>query len=479
MKICKCGGAVLHPAPQAPSRGKVNESIFLDVSAYGRRDAKETGLPAIYRTHTPGVISETVVSDFAEEAIAALEKLGHNVYTTIYAPKQRQNNKKWTKLLQKRNVVFRPVDRQRQDGWTGEEIDDEIIAAVRHLWSKKHVQFFALLTRDNGYLNIIQDTLSQGHRVIVLAEENCRTVLNRHAEVGALVMAIQREHDHGCRVQAVLHADGSGSVRQCKLQETLQETSEHTAAALMQFFQELGYRQDSGYLVQSATKFWFENTMGDLTVFPQCLALQTVYDATLLHGSHSFKKYKNDLAFLSPVTSRSGSKVKARAEYGSMSAKAVFCGGGPFMLRDSTELTSEVLRRLGYLDAGLNSDMSEAMVAFVNRPDNKHVLRKRDMLPSKLDRRQDVDDKLRAAFLSNCTKGFWQLPATDLEIHRLLHQQNLLTSTTAHRQVALQAMQKYAEREGLPVRKTYNLNALQIMHHVNGNPTKTGWIDFQ
>lgn len=110
------------------------------------------------------------------------------------------------------------------------------------------MQFFALLTRDNGYLNIIQDTLSQGHRVIVLAEENCRTVLNRHAEVGATVIAIQREHDHGCRVQAVLHADGSGSVRQCKLQETLQETSEHTATALMQFFQELGYRQDSGML---------------------------------------------------------------------------------------------------------------------------------------------------------------------------------------------------------------------------------------
>ena len=425
------------------------------------------------------VDADTHSINIIQEAIAALEKLGHNVYTTIYAPRQRQNNKKWTKLLQKPNVAFRPVDRQRQDGWAGEEIDAEIIAAVRHLWSKKHVQFFALLTRDNGYLNIIQDTLSQGHRVIVLAEENCRTVLNRHAEVGALVMAIPREHDHGCRVQAVLYADGSGSVQQCKLQETLQETSEHTATALMQFFQELGYRQDSGYLIQSATKFWFENTMGDLTVFPQCLALQTVYDAMPRHGSHSFKKYKNDLAFVLPVTSRSGSKLKARMEYGSMLAKAVFCGGGPFMLRDSTELTSEVLRKLGYLDGGLNSDMSEAMLAFVNRADNKHVLRKRDMLPSQLDSRQGVDDKLRAAFLSNCTKGEWQLPGTDLEIHRLLHQQDLLTSTTAHRQVVLEAMQKYAEQEGLPVWKTYNLNALQITHHVNGNPTKTGWIDFQ
>eukprot|EP00439_Symbiodinium_sp_Y106_P069479 s226_g11.t4 len=511
MKICTCGNEMLHPARQAPSRGKVNDNVFLDLRAYGRRDEKETGshrqapkftftgccfavcvnlacqargrprdgrqrlrrglfglqgvsLLAMQQTELL-VDADTHSISIIQEAIAALEKLGHKVHTTIYAPKQRQNNKKWTKLLQKRSIAFRPVDRRRQDGWAGEEIDDEIIAAVRHTWSKKHVPVIALLTRDNGYLNIIEDTLSEGHRVIVLAEENCRAVLRRHEEVGAVVMAIQREHDHGCRVQAILHANGSGSVRQCRLQENLQETPEHAATALMQFFQDLGYRQDSGYLLQSATKFWFENTMGDLTVFPQCLALQTVYDAITRHRSHSFKKYKNDLAFVFPVTSRSGSKVKARAEYGSMCAKALFCGGGPFMLRDSAKLAREVLQKMGYLDGGLNSDLSEAMLAFVNRADNKHVLRKCDLLPSQLDGQQDVDDKLRAAFLSHRTKGNWQLPATDLEIHQLLHQQNLLSSTTAHRKVALEAMQKYAKQEGLPA-ITYASKELQADEEV-------------
>ena len=79
------------------------------------------------------------------------------------------------------------------------------------------------------------------------------------------------------------------------------------------------------------------------------------------------------------------------------------------MLRDSAKPAREVLQKMGYLDGGLNSDLSEAMLAFVNRADNKHVLRKCDLLPSQLDGQQDVDDKLRAAFLSHRTKGNWQL----------------------------------------------------------------------
>ena len=149
------------------------------------------------------------------------------------------------------------------------------------------------------------------------------------------------------------------------------------------------------------------------------------------------------------------------------------------MLRDSVELTTRALKKLGYLDTRFNADVAEAMLAFINRPQNKHQLRKLEMLPSPLDKQPDVDAKLRSALLSQSTKGRWQTPATDIEVREFLEQRNLLSSGKAHPKLVLEAMQKYAQQEGLPTRKTYNLNAFQVLFHANKNPTKAGLVDFQ
>ena len=248
----------------------------------------------------------------------------------------------------------------------------------------------------------------------------------------------------------------------------------------MQFMSDLGYRQDSGYLMQSAAKFWFENSLGDLTVFPQSCGLKDVSEVIAASRCFSqFKKYNFDLAFLVPVTSRSGSKEKGRRNHGSMLARAVFRGGGPAMLRDSEKLTIQALRKLGYLDGNLNSDVTEAVLAFVNRPANKHTLRKLEMLPVAMDKLSDVDEKLRAAFLSHAAKGHWQVPAQDLEVRQLLQRLGFLSSSANRPKTVSKAMREYAQQEGLPWRRTYNLNVFQIMHHANTNPNKAGWVEFQ
>ena len=278
-------------------------------------------------------------------------------------------------------------------------------------------------------------------------------------------------------MRAILHTDGSGSVQQSD--EVVARFTEEKADLLMQFLADLDYYRDRECLNQSATKFLFQNFSRDLSVYPQACALQAAHDA-MLQSRHidEWNKYNFDLAFAIPVAARTGHKAKNRQQYGSQAAAAVFKGGGPFMLHDSDHLTADVLTRLGYLDADLNTDLAEAMEAFINRPDNKHALRKLEMLPAPHDTVEDVDDTLRKALLSHGTRGLWQLPAKDFSVRRMLYEKSLLPSDKAPKLAVLKAMQAYARETGLPMRKTYNLSANRIMHHACKKP-KTGWISFQ
>ena len=149
------------------------------------------------------------------------------------------------------------------------------------------------------------------------------------------------------------------------------------------------------------------------------------------------------------------------------------------MLRDSEKLTVQALGKLGYLDSNFNSDVTEAMLAFVNRPANKHMLRKLEMLPVPMDKLADVDEKLRAALLSHFTNGQWQVPAQDLEVRQLLQRLGFLSAEANDPKTVSKAMREYAQQEGLPWRRTYNLNVFQIMHHANTNPNKARWVEFQ
>ena len=239
------------------------------------------------------VDADTHSINIVQKAISLLKEDGQVVNTTIYAPKQRKQNKKWYHFVQKSDMGFRAV--KREDGRSGEEVDAAIIRSVRDLWDVERVDCIALLTSDTGYLDIMQETLERGKQAIVLAEENCRASIDRYQKIGAKVLPVPREHQFPNKVRAVLHSNGGGSIEY--VETDLAEFDQHKADALMDFLENLRFRIDSGYLIQSAAKFWFEHRLGDLTVFPQTIALDAVHDVMQSRSRQSiFRKYNSDLA---------------------------------------------------------------------------------------------------------------------------------------------------------------------------------------
>lgn len=132
---------------------------------------------------------------------------------------------------------------------------------------------------------------------------------------------------------------------------------------------DLGFRQgDGGFIHQECAKFWCANGRGPLRVFPHKAAIAGVHNfITERTGKTSWKRRTDHLAYILPVT-KPGRLSRDRLNLdGEAWGKAVFEGGGPFMARSSPDLTAEVLRKLGFLDDGLNADFSEAMYVFVSK----------------------------------------------------------------------------------------------------------------
>ena len=167
--------------------------------------------------------------------------------------------------------------------------------------------------------------------------------------------------------------------------------------------QNLGYGEaNHGDLVSKCVKFWYTNQLGSLTVFPFQPAVKAVHG--VLAGSRfaverNCKEYLRKLAYFLPITAKRGSlKKNEEKTFGYAKARAVFRGGGPFILEDSPDLAIRALTRLGYLDQ-FNTDVPEAMFLFLNSAENKGSLRKFGWLPGPGDNHVDVDRNLRVAFL--------------------------------------------------------------------------------
>ncbi|CAE7648417.1 unnamed protein product [Symbiodinium sp. CCMP2456] len=246
--------------------------------------------------------------------------------------------------------------------------------------------------------------------------------------------------------------------------------------------QELGYRDESGYLVQSVAKFWFGNRLGPLTVYPSqaaCAEAFSVLQNTKRRGPCA--RYRNDLAFFLPTTSHGKMTRQKRIAYGGARPMRVFKGGGPFVIKDSEGMVAEALRKMGYMDETFNNDLPEALFVFVNRPDHKSTLRKTfDALPTSTDTAVDVKQKLRHAFLSNYTQGRWVVAPKDTEVRQTLCKHGFLTNIQAPQAEALQAMQSFVRSRGLREMRSYNGLVFNIQQHIyNKDPDRVGSIEFK
>jgi hypothetical protein len=189
-------------------------------------------------------------------------------------------------------------------------------------------------------------------------------VHRRYRDANLKVMKLQEPNPLGgpC-VRAVLASNGDGSVHLVEAYKSF-DNSADGIPQVMGFLKDLGFMAGD-YLVQAA-KFWFANELGSLTIFPSQLATTSVRDV-IRERSEDYECYPGNLAFCLPM-SAVGPPIVAKGlqKYGSRLARRVYRGKGPFMLHDSPDLTSQVLRRLGYLDDHLNDDLTEALFCFLN-----------------------------------------------------------------------------------------------------------------
>ena len=222
-----------------------------------------------------------------------------------------------------------------------------------------------------------------------------------------------------------------------------------------------GYRSDDTRpLLPALAKFWFRHELGPLVVYPLQNAVRSAH--MVLSGQRKIKASsdKEDLAFVLPLSAGlRNSKLISKADrqlYGTGRAKAVYHGGGPFMLRRSHCLTMNVLRRLGYLDDCLNSDLNEGLLSFLNSSRNKQNMRIVGTMPEIGDLLREIQRKINHALVSG--QSFeWSLAPSDMDVRKTLVAERLLVIAQQPREEVLTAMQEYARRHGLRAMKSYNV----------------------
>ena len=373
-------------------------------------------------------------SHSTEEVLAGIRCLqgrGWCVQTTIFAEPGRMENWKWRRLIKRHGVTFRPVRRSRE--YTREPNDDAINAAMRRMAGSSDV-ILGLLTKDKDFVHTMQEVQATGTRVLALVPNKAHYSLIRGYRVQRIeVQEISTSKETtGPRVRAELHSHGSGSVHFSDpyINSALDREGKK---AVLNVLDELGYRERRGVALTlpAVAKFWYCNGLGSLTVFPQQLATTAMQDVIERERTRKWEPCSRNLAFVLPETA-GNKKTQARIQkYGNLEARRIYQGGGPFILKDSPDLVPHVLRKLGFLDTGLNSDLTEAMFCFLNS--NAKLLRKPGLLPETGQGSSLVEEQLRDAFLSPFFNGRCTVPGRRWpHIQSRLVKRGAVTARTSH-----------------------------------------------
>ena len=249
--------------------------------------------------------------------------------------------------------------------------------------------------------------------------------------------------------------------------------------AVLSVLDQLGYREGEGLALPAIAKFWDCNGLGSLTVFPRQLATVAMQDVIERERTRKWERYSRNLAFVLPETAASSKTAAKIQKYGSLHSRSIYRGGGPFILEGSPDLVPRILRKLGFLDNGLNSDLTEAMLCFLNS--NTPKLRKTGLLPETGQGSSLVEAQLRHSFLSPVFSGSCRLPSERQQwIRPFLEKEGVSDGQQALSEVEIfEAMKVYAAKHGLPSMRTSNGLAVMIMRHLNKHPNRRGFFEIQ
>ena len=425
--------------------------------------------------------------DIIRSAISSLEQDGrHKVRTTLFVQPGRLLNKSWAKFGREPGITIRAVHRRSVE--LGREPADEAIEKAMRKMSGSSAVGLALMTMDTGFLAPIVELQDQGSSITVLTEKNRFGVISTYQDAGVKVVGLQLLRDKSPKVSALLYPDGTSSVQLgTRFQEPFYETYIAQARRVMELMEDLGYRQgERSFFATECAKFWCANGSGPLTVWPEKAVIARVHDLVTQQSRGSWQHNDDKLAYFLPITKPSRTTPNQLKTYGSELARAVFKGGGPFILNDSPDLTADALTKLGFLDDTLNADVAEAMYVFVNVARNKAALRKMGMLPDFDDRCLDVNRKLRQAFRSTESPGSWQVmmnkASSKSPLVSILKRAKILPATADFQyssQELFEAMKVYAKQCNLPSARTFNCLRFRILRQTHGkDPSLRMDVDF-
>ena len=416
-----------------------------------------------YDTHLL-VDADCIPMELIEES---QEALGGRVHVHVFADPERRENKKWRKLLERANITFHPVERL---SGTIDPNDAAIIAEAQVLANLQRTRRIAVLTKDRDFVPLAHVVKELGKEAIVLTLRALHGTKRFYEDAGVQVLMVGEEPAKS-QVQAILNPDGSGEVT------FAQTEGEHVDMGdmfdeVIEFLINLDFAANKTWFpLQACVKFWFQHNLGPLVVFPWVHPVKSVRRKLDDKRMPVWNRYMQDRAFLLPVTgvSRRGGHVSAntKEKYGNNYARAVFQGGGPLLLPNSERLVTDVLRKLGYIDNGFNSDPSEAVLVFINSTFNKKYLRTLDLMPGDEDTSSTIRSKLHQALMCGSLPGQWMKAPSDVFIKRLLVSRNLLDTMHEPKIDVLTAMQAYAREKHLPSMKSYNGCVWQINNYLH------------
>ncbi|CAJ1429970.1 unnamed protein product [Effrenium voratum] len=356
-------------------------------------------------------------------------------------------------------------------GVQGEPNDEALVRHLRRLLNARGNVCLAILVSDAGFAQVVEEAVALGREVVVFVPELRPGVAEVFEATGAQVLRLAARHqDTAFKTRATLQGDGTGLV-ELMAAEPRQSCDSTPLRDFLAHYGFCGREERVDLLLPSLAKFWFmhqSHLRPALTVYPYQHAVTELLQ--MLAAGNKWQRYQKDLAFLFPTR---GARRPTRAQvktYGCGHALSLFRGGGPCMLHDSQDLAQRVLRRLGYLDDDLNSDLPEAIQVFCNTANNKGALRRNFDLTEGASV-STLERQLRRAFLSSSSTGMWEASPSDEAVRLQLRRAGLVTPD-APREEVLEAMRSWAKRRGLPAMRSYNGHLWQFRSAGPANPSQ-------
>ncbi|CAK9005592.1 unnamed protein product [Durusdinium trenchii] len=222
------------------------------------------------------VDGDAVSITFIEQALRTLEERGYqDVRARIFGDRLKVNDR-WSHFFQDPRVEFRAVDtwRAKQEA---EPVDEAVMAEARRLAQLRaetpRPLMIALLVDDAGYARWLCEQ-GRGCVDLALCPDSSWGVKARleEAPVKTLYVKTQRRAQ---KVRAVLHANGTGSVRLAS--SFIAEEQGEMLEVVQNFLMDLHYGDGGSYWPSSLAKFWFTNQLGKIIVYPVRFSLEAVY----------------------------------------------------------------------------------------------------------------------------------------------------------------------------------------------------------